>query len=252
MGIDLSSDWTNATLEIVLTPRPNTSIPLNNERLWWDETSGAYYSFGGEVSGAFKHGNDYTGWIASIPPEYIWQFTPDGNGSGTWKETVGPTSLMPYPPGLVRTSQGASAQDSNHGYYIGGHTNSILSPKVDSSDPYATSQVPGLQTFTFESSTLTNSSNDGHYFASYGEGDGVVSDPGVMIFVPSFGSDQGLLLLMGGYSHPARGGYFNEITIYDLASQSWYSQATTGRIPRPRSRFCAVGVQEHNSAIYQM
>ena len=84
-------------------------------------------------------------------------------------------------------------------------------------------QVPGFQTFNFDSLALSNSSNDGNYFAPYGQTESSYSDLGVMLFLPSFGSNKGLLLLIGGYSHPARDGYFNDVTIYDLVNQSWYS-----------------------------
>ena len=77
-----------------------------------------------------------------------------------------------------------------------------------------------------------------------------------MFYVPLFGVD-GLLILLGGgcvpNGQPFSGqGNFNNITIYDLQSQTWHFQSATGKIPDPRTSFCAVGASSSDNATYDM
>ena len=238
-------------------------MPLNVETLWWSKTKGLVYRFGGEVSDA-NGTSSANGRTASVPPESIWQFKPDGNGSGDWLEALGPTGKAPYPPGFIGTAHGASTSAGDKGYYIGGYA-SPLTTRSFSDLPWATlREQPGLQAFDFNTLSLTNST-DGGFFASQYVNDSAVFDPGNLIFVPSFGVD-GILLLLGGSgcssvpfgaTHCESGvGSFNNITIYDLHTQSWLWQAATGAAaglpPTPRGSFCAVGVQGGDNSTFEM
>ena len=107
-----------------------------------------------------------------------------------------------------------------------------------SEDMRACSSLPHLVTchgqhsgssHDFSTLSLTNSS-DGGFFASQYQNDSAIFDPGSMISVPSFGVD-GILVLLGGSgcssvpfgtNHCESGvGSFNNMTIYDLHTQSW-------------------------------
>ena len=239
-------------------------MPLNFETLWWSVTKDSIYRFGGEISDAngttSANGESR---LSSVPPESIWQFKPDGSGSGSWLEALGPVGEAPYPSGSIATAHGASTSAGDKGYYIGGYASQLTTP-VFSNMPWATlREQPGLQTFDFTTMNLTNSS-DGGFFASQYQNDSAVFDPGNMIFVPSFGVD-GVLLVLGGSgcssvpfgrTHCVSGvGSFNNITIFDLHTQTWLWQATTGTSglpPAPRGYFCAVGVQGGDNSTYEM
>ena len=93
-GIDLSKDWTNSSLKMVLTPRPENALALNTESLWSDVKQNMIYCFGGYMSYA-------TPYVMSEPTplESLWGISPDGNGSGLWKEILGPLS-KPFHLGL--------------------------------------------------------------------------------------------------------------------------------------------------------
>ena len=178
------------------------------------------------------------------PPESIWGFSPDNMGSGTWKEVLGPTSL-PFPPNIIRPALANSATDDKKGYFLGGFTSLGTSPEV-SLDYGVIRPAPGLLSFNFETLSLVNSSDGGYFASDYTNNP--ARNPGSMVQAPPFGVD-GVLIIMGGF-YPK--GSFNNITIYDTHTGTWYSQKASGDIPVPRTRFCAVGVQENGNSTYEM
>ena len=238
-------------------------MPLNLEGLWWSETQKTIYRIGGEVSGANETAaTDLQSQIATVPQESIWQFRPDGYGSGNWTEALGPTSPAPYPPGFINTARGASAFGAGYGYYIGGYAGP-LTTQTFGNLPYSTLRdEPGLLTLDVDNLSLTNTS-DGGYFASQYRNNSAIFDPGSMIFAPSFGND-GVLILLGGseYSSSTFGsrfepgvGLFNNVTLYDIHTDSWLWQHATsaaGHIPMPRGSFCAVGVQGGDNNTFEV
>ena len=253
----------NSTVELVRTARPNNSVPLNFETLWWSRTQDTIYQIGGELShanGTTTTNSDYN--VANVPPESIWQFNPSGNGSGNWTQALGPIGRAPYPPGFINTAHGASANNDAYGYYIGGYA-SQGTTRVFGDLGFATfREEPGLLTFSFDTLHLTNTS-DGGYFASQYHNDSAIFDAGNMIFIPSFGID-GVLVLLGGsgYSNSLFGsrfepgvGSFNNITLYDIHTGSWLWQtatSATGELPMPRGSFCAIGIQGGDNSTFEM
>ena len=201
--------------------------------------------------------------IASVPSESIWQFKPDGQGSGDWTEALGPTGRLPYPPGFIGTAHGASTSSYDHGYYIGGYASSLTTQEF-SSVPWTTvRQIPGFIKFTFDDASLTNTT-DGGYFASQYQNASAIFDPGTMIFVPTLGVE-GVLVLLGGSGYTSLPfstpqfepgvGLFNNVTLYDLHTNTWLWQTATsvlGSPPAPRGSFCAVGVQGGDNSTYEM
>ena len=256
-GIDLSKDWTNTSLELVQTPRPAGSLALNYQRLWWSSIRNAVFCFGGEVTSA--PGVSETASLSEVPPESIWQYVPSGNGSGAWSEAVGPTGNVPYPASALRAANGAAASDGEHGYYIGGYIDQ-LTTKTFHNFPWPTyRQAGGLQTFDFGSLNLTNSSDGGYFASQYYYNESFYYDPGCMLYTPLFGA-KGLLILLGGGGQSGpfvhewlpNQGDFDNITIYDIHTQTWLSQKATGTIPDPRAKFCAVGVANGDNSTFDM
>lgn len=224
LGIDLSIDWKNSTLNLTAVPRPPTSLALNWQRLWWDRSHNIIYCFGGELS----YGNEAAKNLQT-PLSSIWGFTPDGEGRGAWAEVIGPSSENSFPSNILCPAAGVSTDDDFNAYYVGGFTDWFT--YRDGGDPVA---APGLLTFNFESSSLSNTSDGG--YQGYYRTNGQWAGPGAMLNVPLFGVE-GILVMMGG------AGWFNNITIFDKNAHSWLSQTATGSIPDPRSLFCAVGIQ---------
>lgn len=215
------------TLNLTTVPRPPTSLALNWQRLWWNKRENIVYCYGGELSWA----NDAAKAV-ELPPASIWGFTPDGQGRGEWAEVIGPTSEKPFPSSIIMTAAGVSAYDDSNGYYIGGFVDKRTSLQVLVDAGPTT--VPGLLTYSFDSSTITNTS-DGHYQGIWYPNKYWMG-PAVMLNVPVYGSD-GILVLMGGNED------FHNITIFDKHAHSWLSQTAAGSVPAPRSMFCAIGIQ---------
>lgn len=83
-----------------------------------------------------------------------------------------------------------------------------------------------------------------------GYSNGGTADYGASELVPVFGSE-GVLLTMGGWlpstlqslDLSAVTNQFNQISVFDPSTQTWYNQTATGTIPEPRTLFCTVGVR---------
>jgi hypothetical protein len=75
---------------------------------------------------------------------------------------------------------------------------------------------------------------------------------------PSYGDD-GVLLFLGG-DEPTGQNYdlgaslisMSDITIYDIASNSWYKQTASGTKPQARIGYCAVSVSSGNTTEMQV
>ena len=199
-------------------------MPLGGQALWFDEKRNLIYCFGGFRT-FIMDSLDPTPW------ESMWAFTPDGRGSGNWKEVLGPMGTKVFPPNIVRPYYGGFCNDESSGYYIGGYVS-------DRSTLSVTKQVisRGLLTFRFDDLSLTNTS-DGNYGRSRQRDE--MFGSGKVVNVPTFGTGGVIILL--GEGNPTQVISFNNITIYDKIEQRWYSQLASGDLPEPRSDFCIVG-----------
>ena len=200
-------------------------MPLGGQALWFDEKRNLIYCFGGFRTLVSDS-------IDPTPFESIWAFTPDGRGSGNWKEVLGPTGANVFPSNIVRPSDGGFCNDESSGYYVGGFvyprsTRSVTAPEASR----------GLLTFRFNDSQLTNTS-DGNYERSLDQTN--LYGSGKMVNIPTFGTG-GIIVLLGE-GNPAQVISFINITIYDKTEQKWYSQFASGALPEPRSDFCIVGI----------
>ena len=237
-AIDFSQDWTNSTVATTALVRPPSAVAFNSQTLWWNEKNGTIYCFGGENSGYHSS--------MTTPQESIWGLCPDDHGGGDWTEYVGPTSVTPFPQGILRPSNGFYGDDGENGYYFGGDIDRSSSPSITL--PWGQAIfAPGLLTFNFNSLVLTNDTNVATHVDSSSS-----AAPGRMVHAPSFGNAGILVALGGGSGRIEAGGPFNNISIFDLKSKTWYYQTATGTIPSPRSKFCAVGVQEKDMSSFEM
>ena len=238
LAIPLAEDWNNVTLNLVRTVRSaEAPIAVNFQSLWWDAKQNTIYSFGGERSGLPQRANLPT------TEESIWGFDLNGAGGGNWTEYVGSTAETTWPQGLVRPTNGFWSSDDTTGYFFGGLGNDHTDISFSGSDFQI---VPGLVTFDFASHVLRNSTNVADEISQW-------ANVGRMIHVPSFGP-QGVLIPLGGGpgQSEAGSGFLNNITIFDIDSQTWLSQAAHGDIPVPRSTFCSFGVQGGDNTTFEM
>lgn len=231
-GLDLSKNWTNSSVTLIRTVRPSDSLALSSASLWHDDKRDIIYCFGGDIAG----GN-------TVSPDSIWGFKPNGGGGGAWYEVLGPTSTTPFPQNIHRISTGASAYDGRSAYYLGGFASSETSQFYQSSR----SPSPGLLTFDFDTHLMTNSSDGGYTTAVWG---GIHYNRAAMINIPTFDDNNLLMILPSGRDRLDFA--FNNVTLFDKKNKKWYSQLTSGDIPKPRSYFCAVGIQEEGNLNFEM
>ena len=227
-GIDLSKDWTNASLIRVRNQEPRPFSTRARKVLWYDERAGVIYGFGGQ--------QNMWGIFNVTPEESIWGFQENLDGKAAWNQVVGVDSAISFPSDIFGTARGKSCSDEKIGYYLGG----IIWP---GSSPKASNLWfnRGLLRFDFETLQLTNSSELGFQ-----------SDPGALMNVPIFGPNGVLIALGGGVSPAASPSSLDRINIFDKEQQKWHYQIAEGDIPSPRRYYCAVGVQGKGHESFEM
>ena len=231
LSIDLERNWTNATVEIHSTTKPNRAPNLNGPSLWYHESENLIYS-------------GFTGWNSSfgddpnLPPLSLWTFQPDGDGSGAWSEAITAESSIWSREQLTRPDEPLMAFDFNSAWILGGITSGWIPIQYVSPE----SLIPGMIQFDMTSRSFTNSS------VECCNATGSVYR-GALQYVPSFGP-AGIFIAMGGFN-----GYslidFGTISVFDPARHEWWNQTTTGSNPSPRQEFCSAGINSTNGT-YEM
>ena len=162
LSIDLSQDWTNASVVFLSIPKPDGVPNLDGPSLWYhDEEDVLYTGFTG-TNTSFRGPRD-------LPPLSLWTFKPDGAGSGAWEEVINAT--LPAWDSLTRPRYPLQAHGSNSAGILGGNNLPSESPT-----PIGENIVDfDMESRTFENSTVQccNATN------------GIAG--GAMQFVPSFG-----------------------------------------------------------------
>ena len=229
LSIDLSRDWTNATVQIHSTSKPDGCVSLNHPSFWYHAQEDVIYS-------------GFAGWQSTFDTNQvdlnnisIWTFKPDGTGSGAWNDVLpaGSTALS----SINRPEQSFQAFGDDSGWVLGGF------------DKYQPQQYPYLASmtqFNMSSRTFTNQTDPDYVVAR-----GAV-DNGEMHYVPSFGA-KGLFVSMGGDTIQNTTGLisFDTVGVLDPVSQQWYNQTTTGSPPTARIEFCTAGIASTNNT-YEM
>jgi len=229
LSIDLSQSWTNSTVKILSTAKPTGCASLNGPSLWYNPQEGALYSgFAGWAS-------NFVTKDSSLNNISIWTFTPDGTGSGAWKDVI--PSGSPALASLNRPSQVFQAFGDDSAWVLGG---------FDSYDPGQYPYLPSMVHFNMSSRTFANNSTP----ANLANGGAVTN--GAMHYVPSFGP-QGLFVAMGGDIIQNVPGLisFDTVAVFDPAKQEWFNQTTTGSPPKSRLEFCTAGINSTNGT-YEM
>lgn len=228
LSIDLSVSWKASTVVINAFDKPADFLTAKSEALWRNANSSTVLAFGGQTYG--------------VSSDSTWALSPDGQGSGSW---LGVSFDDPNWQSIIRPEYGLVAASSTTGYSLGGIVSNFRTSSV-----YA---IPGMVTYDFASGKWNNLTVSGAYSAT---GMGAY---GVAQFVPSFGA-AGLIIMMGGIipsnasdTNPRESlRLMSNITIFDAASQKWYSQTATGDVPPARNGACIVGAQGLNSSTYEM
>ncbi|KAL8947983.1 MAG: hypothetical protein Q9222_005791 [Ikaeria aurantiellina] len=238
--VDLSKSWDISAPVVSGLPQPSGPPAVANGYLW--NSYDSLYLYGGIVSDT----------PPAIPDPYsLWEYqiksakwiehqnpkTSSGNNSDTGNQAV------------LRTGEGAgiSIPELGRGYFFAGHSDHFTTAgwSIDIARIY----LKSLLEFTFPGYT-----NDGVKDLAGGKtagSDGVwrnvtqggIQDTakfpsradGALVYVPGFGAE-GMLLSIGGGTNSQ----MNVIDVYDIATSTWYKQATSGKYPSLRVNPCAV------------
>ncbi|EGZ76209.1 hypothetical protein NEUTE2DRAFT_53916 [Neurospora tetrasperma FGSC 2509] len=223
LSIDLTEDWTSDSVRFDSTSKPTGAANLKGGGIWVDETQGVLYTgFAGIKSDFGNNANQ---------PQGLWSFKPDGKGGGTW-QNLNSTADKMFTEKL-RPFQGKIASGNGVGYFLGGFKSNFDGP------------VSGLLTYDFASKKAINTS------VSLASTQGS-EQFGSMLYVPNFGK-KGILVSVGGYigdlqtdDSNARLASMDTARIFDIDSNAWFEQSTSGTSPRPRQEYCMAGVASDN------
>jgi hypothetical protein len=204
---------------------------VRRPNLWYNSDDNRVYRWGGW---AYYYNVSY--------PSSFWSFESFANGSATWEAapdfTVNGLGANTYAP-----FGGASVVTEDAFYSLGGS---------NVSDSIA---VQGFVKYDFSTGQWSNSSSADATSNGY-----LVQAQAA--YVSNFGSS-GFLAFVGGVVpdtqsyNPASYDTVNLVdisivTLYDLASGTWYHQQTTGDIPAPRSEFCMVSAPSQDKSYFDM
>ena len=232
LSIDLSQNWTNATVVFISNFKPDGVPNLDGPSLWYhDQEDILYAGFTGTNTSFGPEPRD-------LPPLSLWTFKPDGAGDGAWNEIINATSSVWG--SLTRPRYPLQAHGLNSAWILGGNNLPSESPT-----PIGESIVH----FNMESRTFQNST-----IQCCNATKGIAG--GAMQYVPSFGPE-GLFVILGGVNGDTFGGGahylidFATVSVFDPAKQEWWNQTTTGSEPSPRIQFCTAGINSTNGT-YEM
>ncbi|BCR85811.1 uncharacterized protein ACHE_21269A [Aspergillus chevalieri] len=238
LAIDLSKPFTNYDKDLFTTikkpfnaSKPAQYPPVMNEGATFSDGSNLYF-YGGYISGHLEPN--------IVPPLATWRYDIEND---EWTSD----GFKGYP--VKRLSEGVTAQSNvnRKAYYLGGLLDPGGDPDVygtDGAGPYPDSGMVVLDQETLTWSNLSTQSMN-HF--------GTIAD-GYMNLIENFG-DEGILLAFGGSTRPVAQpmdllaasvmnlNYRNSmenISVYDIANDEWYTQQSTGDIPRWRMSGCSV------------
>ena len=227
-SIDVFSSWTNATVVIKQIDKPIDRRALYNPNLWPALDNSSFYSYNG------------WGFAPGIPPSSkLYKFTSDGSGGGQWSEDDQSYTANSNFTNLVRVRCSASACGPDTCYAVGGGRDSYTDDAIKNYIP-----APGIVSYNLTSRQWYNDSLVGSVFKgpwSCGR-----------IFFTDVAGSEGVLIAIGGFVTNLADENrillsFNYAYMYDIATKSWYQQATGGNVPSLGNHlYCTVGLQGDN------
>lgn len=216
---------------------------LNRVSLWADEENGSLYRFGGQRS----HGVPMKG----QENHHLWSYKPgpDADWGASTPENTDVLSKFSY--GV----DGLSTFCDGVGLLAGGFGTVASDKRLKGTGDLSQTEIPGMLTYNTSSAAWSNLSATALSPSGARQG-------GQAVCATSFQTP--LAAFIGGWNAPSIATQrtvdlveadMNEITLYDVRSNKWFSQKTTGDAPKASNAFCAVGVQaelQANLPIYDM
>ncbi|KAK7757518.1 hypothetical protein SLS62_000533 [Diatrype stigma] len=269
--IPLTQSWTNSTAPISVIPKTATPV-LDSPALWVDESTSSIFLWGG----LHPYGN-------GTNSRDLWRLRTDGSssstsgsGGGEWQiERPDPTNIDVF-LSLRRIAYGAATTCGNLGFSLGGFGGLWTDAKNFEGAVWLGVPVTGMLTYDMSlgiwanESTLpsTESPGNGSEPEHGGLNDAGTFIHGSIVCLPGFGSrpesqkegtNAALVLALGGSVTRTQDGFdvdfptiprLDCVSFWDVETKTWHYQRTTGDIPSPRSRICAVAA--HGNGTYEV
>ncbi|KAL9062577.1 MAG: hypothetical protein Q9157_008799, partial [Trypethelium eluteriae] len=254
-SMDLTKNWQISTPAMTGLPTGSGVPTVANAYLW--NSFGSLFLYGGEHS-------NYT--MDRPGPCALWEYNV---ASSSWIEHSNPTTSAGdnaepdgQPVQCAAEGAGVTATQLGRGWFFGGH----LDQWTTSGWTYLNGRVylKSLLEYTFPGFTnpgvqsLSGGSTAGKdgVYRNITQG-GIQSEAGfteradgILVFVPGFGAEGILLGLAGGTANTYT--QMNVIDVYDIATSTWYKQATSGPSPSFRVNPCAVVAAAPDGSSYNM
>ncbi|KAI9883859.1 MAG: hypothetical protein M1823_004350 [Watsoniomyces obsoletus] len=255
LTVPLTSSFQAGSPPIKGLSQPSGPPPVANGYLWHSLTSLFLYG------GLFSDSPD------QVPsPFSLWEYDIP---SSSWKEHKNPKTSAgnnsePAGRPIERAAEGAglSVPELGRGWYFGGHLDFYTTPGWSK-------MVPRLYLKSFIEYTFPGAQNEGVEELEGGktagnEGawrnitqGGLQSEAGftrradgVLVYIPGYGSEGIIINLAGGTN--ASFTQLNVIDVFDIATSSWYKQATSGETPTFRVNPCAVVAAANDGSSYNV
>ncbi|KAL1310910.1 hypothetical protein AAFC00_001137 [Neodothiora populina] len=255
IAMDLSKTWQIAAPSMSYLPQPSGPPSVALGSLW--NSYDSLYLYGGEFSSKPA---------VSPVPFSLWQYEIK---SGQWSEHSNPTTsegnnseAANQPVQRAAEGAGVSVPSLGRAWYFGGHQDGYTTEGWSQS--IWRIYLKSLLEFTFPGAqnNQVNSLSDGETAGSDGVWrnvtEGGLQDEagfperadGILTYVPGFGAEGLLLGLAGGTNETLT--QMNVIDVYDIATSTWYKQATSGPMPPARVNPCAVVAAAPDGSSYNV
>jgi hypothetical protein len=217
------------------TPSQDSNIRVRRPTLWYDKN--------------FQFVNCYGGWPYVATPNvatYTSFFHSSDGSKPTLFDRFGGKNEGQFPFPYTRKFGGLWTSSDATYFNLGGVGASAIDPALDDPNYKYQFTESGLLTLDQKTKAWENQTTD--FNRVHGEAQ----------YIPAFGK-KGIVVFMGG-DKPTAQQYniagaltpMSTITIYDVASNKFYDQSTTGSAPVERSAFCSVAIGESGTKSYEM
>ncbi|KAF2834811.1 hypothetical protein M501DRAFT_989388 [Patellaria atrata CBS 101060] len=252
---DLTTDWEISGPAVSGLPQPSGPPAVANGYLWNSRTS--LFLYGGEFSEAPEE----------LPTAFsLWEYNIHDSRWIEHKnpETSAGTNAVRDGQPVQRSAEGAgfNVASLGRGWYFGGHQDFLTTEGW--SRQVARIYLKSMVEFTFPGATnaAVESLSDGQAAGESGVWRNITEGglqesvgfteraDGILVYVPGFGAEGILLGLAGGTN--ATFTQMNVIDVFDIATSTWYKQATTGKTPKYRVNPCAVVAAAADGSSYNV
>ena len=227
--LDLTKSWQIGSPSLTGLPTPSGPPAVSLGYLW--SSTDNLFLYGGEFSDSPA---------ASPAPASLWSYN---IASSSWSEHQSPTTEDGTAVQRAAEGAGVSVPNKGLGYYFGGHLDGYTTEGWSQWTPRV--YLPSMLEFTmpgFTNSEVKSASpagGDGAYRnITVGSAGFPDRADGSLVYIPGY-SDEGIIIGLGGGTNQSFT-QLNVIDVYDIASSSWYKQATEGSTPGVRVNPCAV------------